>query len=611
MEVLIAGCLIVSVGLYVSITGGKKEKFTRRINNQQPIMDTTTDEHTWQRTKSYYRDHPLEYNYLNTKEPEERPDKKKDFRHTNEVPFFKKEPYYVYDHEMSPFLDRYMGDKPKKETIAPLYDKGRTHFFNKNEIQLERVREQEEMDLYKNNFNSYNSKNFEYVGGDPVRVGPGIGNGYSADPQGGFQDLWRQKELDYEELKGETRPDFDDAIRVPGLQGHNNLTVDEWAGEQTRNAKPATAFRNSENQLNVQPGRFKKPMERPDKIVMKLAKTINSPAYPYTGPALGSKYGQDLEDNVNNQIQPKPVKYDIAAQHKGVNHYHPTSNPLYYERKDPEAYWNDVDKAKVLEQYANYKLVDTKVQRHIYKDYDDYDWNDMKTGNEFVCVARGGVISATRNDGTTVEAQQQLSVDTSEQHRNQRETYVHDRQTQQQDIHNNNLYMNVSERTKNDKHANKYRENNRSGNIDTQNNGRQGGYSVINQNLRKAYKTNAFMDYKGNAGNVGNNNSNSNREYMKTMNVNESKNTISSELENRSHNGRKQKYHNNVTQERETKQRLSAYTNIKNNVFSGHSRQGVNDNRNEQMKSINNVRPKNKGTTARNDFNIRRHTLAL
>jgi hypothetical protein len=616
MEVLIAGCFIISIGLYVTITGtsskNKKEKFTRRINNLQPIQDGTSDEHTWQRTKSYYRDNPLEYNYMNVKEPEERPPVNEDFKHNNEVPFFKKEPYHVYKDEASPFLDRYSGDRPKKETIAPLYDKGQNHYLDKNEIQLGRIREQEEMDLYKNNFHTHNSKQYEFVGGDPVRVGSGIGNGYSADPQGGFQELWRQKELTYEELTGETRPDFDNAVRVPGLKGHVNLTVDEWAGEQTKNTKPATVFRGDGNQCNVQPGKYKKSMERADKIILKQQKTLNTPDFPYNGPKWGHQYGTDIDDDFNEDIQPKPVKYDIAAKHTDINYYHPTANPGYYERTD-EVY-PDGDKAKILEKYANYKLVDTKVQRHIYKDYDDYEWNDMKTGNEFVCVSRGGIISATKNNGTTVEAHQHLSTDTSGQHQNERETYLeNERENQQEDVNNNNKYISVSEYTKNEKHANGYRVNNRVGNINSQQNGKQGGYSVINQNLRNAYKTNAFMqNYKGNAGNAGNNNGNDTREYMKTMNVNESKNTISENLINRSKLGRKQEgYHMTPEQQKEEKQKLMAYTNIKNNVFSGHSRQEVQDNRSEQMQIMNKTNTKKNNTAARNDFNIRRHTLAL
>lgn len=74
-----------------------------------------------------------------------------------------------------------------------------------------------------------------------------------------------------------------------------------------------------------------------------------------------------------------------------MNYYHPTSDPDYYDRDS--VYWRTGDTGVEKEKYANYRFVDTNVQRQIYHNYDDYNWNDMKNGNEYVCVARRGNIS--------------------------------------------------------------------------------------------------------------------------------------------------------------------------------------------------------------------------
>lgn len=403
VQILIVALALIAVGLYKNQDFNlgnkkKKEKFHRRISNLQPLPDVTSDQKTWQRQQSYYKDHPNEYSNLNIKPPEV----KGDFHHTNEVPFFKSEPYYVYKDETHPFLDRYTGDRPKKETIPPLYEHGKTYDFNRNDITLERLRAEEQMAPYKNNFHAHNSKNFEYVGGDPLRVGKGIAKGYSAEPSGGFHQMWRPKEYTYEEITGETRPNFDDAVRIPGLKGSKQIPL-----EKIKRTRPAKVIKTSSTRFK-QPAAYTKATAHPE-VIVKQQKTLDAPMYPYKGPAYGSVYGNRPGDLFNDNIEPKPVKWDPSTTMGEVNYYHPTSDPGFYKREKTH-YGSRKDKGKHMEKYANYKLVDTRTQRHIYKDYNDYEWNDMKNGNDYVCVTRRENVSALKGFGGKMDAEHNILV---------------------------------------------------------------------------------------------------------------------------------------------------------------------------------------------------------
>lgn len=619
MYFLIGTCLLLALGLYNANSnelfrpnGGnmRKEKFTRRINNLQPIMNTTSDEHTWIRNKSYYNDQPSEYSNLDTKAPE----KKSDFSHTNEVPFFKKEPYYAYLDASHPFLDRYTGDRPKKEVIAPLTELGQNNYLNKNELVLEKQREVEEMEIYKNNFSKFNSKKFQYVGGDPIRVGPNLGKEYTAEPAGGFHPFWRPNELTYEELTGHTRPDFDEAIRVAGLQGHRQVPL----GDMTKRKVP-TAVQKSQNYCNLQPGSIKRDTQRPEKLVMKQQKTLDAPMYPYTGPARGSKNGQDINKIFNEDIQPRETKWDPSVSLGEVNYYNPTSDPGYYKRNSD--YWRKTDKATDLEKYANYKMVDTKVQKHIYKDYDDYEWNNMKNGNEYVCNSRRGNINAgldltgalyydpeeillkdgnknedyidiTRKGNISIKTNGEFDVRENDM-KNKRNTpfiknkylgglqrtvkksvdhemdlvdtnkheFARNNRTNARDL-KDSTYGNFSDNMTAIPNAVEYMENKYKGNVATK--ASSTGYQHVPRHLRHAKKTGSIEAYTGSGGNNSGNRTTNN---LDTIQLRTNKNNVATQLKGRKSNPMKNEYTTRQQQEQNLKKKNSIYNAHKAGVF--------------------------------------------
>jgi hypothetical protein len=210
-----------------------------------------------------------------------------EFTHNNMVPFFRGAPKQnMTDNGSRSMLDNMVGagyDQIGKREQAPLFDPHREPVGNVNGLESTTDFMQDRMVV---SMSRANEKPVE-----PVQVGPGLNQGYTSFPTGGFQQLDINDIMRQYKSVDETRVESDPKLTYEGMMiPGKSLALQRGDLGEVRKYRPDTFFLNESGERNfVTAGENTKPTERGAQV-LKFQAREETENNEYMGPAASADF---------------------------------------------------------------------------------------------------------------------------------------------------------------------------------------------------------------------------------------------------------------------------------------------------------------------------------
>jgi hypothetical protein len=218
--------------------------------------------------------------------------KSSEFTHNNMQPFFGGRVKQNVDVESgSSRLDRYTGSgatQVRKKEVEQMFDNTQQPFGNVYGLEIA-------SDFVQSRINESRSRAGEKPF-EPVKVAPGVGEGFSSTGKGGFQqievnELMMKNMKKTDDLRVETNPKL--TYEMPVIQGQRFVANSAESAGEVRKYRPDAFFIDTEGKLvgAAGPADIQKEANRPMQVMPDVTRPETS-VY-YTGPGSGQEFGSN------------------------------------------------------------------------------------------------------------------------------------------------------------------------------------------------------------------------------------------------------------------------------------------------------------------------------